>query len=251
MSRAGWSGGEVERLEVVLVGLDLGPVEHHVAHRGEQVLELARELRDRVQGPALGRRRRQRGIESPPRAALFERRVGQARARLVEQGLDLVLELVGAAAGQGPFRTRQRRDARQQLGHDAALVQVFALDRAQILLAECARAALPCGAQVARERVISRGFAPERALPDCGPPSNNSARSQRRLGCVRPRPGLSPPRPGSAIRPRRALSRPKLTHSPTSLTLEGSRHRARPSPLPPGRRMRPVGGWRARTTACG
>ena len=49
VSRAGWSVREVQRLEVVVVVLDLGPLGHAVAQLGEDLLHLADDQGDRVE----------------------------------------------------------------------------------------------------------------------------------------------------------------------------------------------------------
>ena len=49
MSRAGWSGGNVQRVEIVIFGFHLGAVEHGEAQRDEQVLDFPLDLRDGMQ----------------------------------------------------------------------------------------------------------------------------------------------------------------------------------------------------------
>jgi hypothetical protein len=46
VSRAGWFGGKVERLEVVVVGLDLGPLADGIAHRLEDGDDLVHHAQD-------------------------------------------------------------------------------------------------------------------------------------------------------------------------------------------------------------
>ena len=52
ISRAGWPAREVQRGEVVEVGLDVGPFRHREAHVGEDGGELVHHLADRVDAPA-------------------------------------------------------------------------------------------------------------------------------------------------------------------------------------------------------
>jgi hypothetical protein len=124
---------DVQRLEVVPVELDLGTVEHLEAHGGEQVLEFAHDLGDRMQRAAFDARRAHGGIEALDAARGGERGVLQLALARLDGGLELGLDAVGGLSGALALRGRQRRDRGQQVGHYAALLKRGARDGAQVL----------------------------------------------------------------------------------------------------------------------
>ena len=63
MSRAGWSGVDVECVEIVILGLHLGAIEHGESERAEQAFELALDARDRMQVAAARSGRGKREVE--------------------------------------------------------------------------------------------------------------------------------------------------------------------------------------------
>ena len=85
MSRArarGVRGAVVERVEVVVDGLDLGPLDDREAEAEEDVLELAARGREHVQAPdRLRRRARQRDVDAVVREPLLELGARELRRR--------------------------------------------------------------------------------------------------------------------------------------------------------------------------
>ncbi len=218
-------GRDVQRLEVVVLELDLGAVEHREAHRSEQVLELARDLRQRMQRTALGAPAGQRRVEVAARSSRRERERVECCPRFVDQRLDRALQVVRGAAGGRPLLRGNARDLGQQAGDDAVLVQVAALHAPQLV-------------------GIGRLLDPGAGLIEQGLVSCFHAVD----GLTRPAPG-----PGRAAEPLRA-ERPR-ERSPR----ERGAYRARElgvsrapcwRPRPVGR-TRPGRGSRARRAACG
>ena len=107
----------VERVEVVVDGLDLGPLGDAEAEPEEHVLDLAPHGRDHVQpadghggGPGQGDVDRVGGQASVELAPL------ELRAAGVERGLERPARLVGGPADGAPLLGRQLGDAAQQVG---------------------------------------------------------------------------------------------------------------------------------------
>ncbi len=106
-------GRHVERLEVVVVVLDLGAVVHLVAHRHEDVLELLAHGGQRM-AAAAARRRRPGSVTSTrsrakPRSLRSPARAPRAPPRAVP--LDLALERVQLLAGLAPPASASRPSA--------------------------------------------------------------------------------------------------------------------------------------------
>ena len=123
--------GDVELLEVVVVQLHLGPVQHHVPHGGEQVLELAGDLGHGMQGSPLDPRGRQGAVEAVRAPLRFERGAPEARLTLLDGGEDRLLELVGALTGALALLGREAGDRLEQRRHDAVLADDLPLDSPQ------------------------------------------------------------------------------------------------------------------------
>jgi hypothetical protein len=113
----------IERVEVVVHALDLGPLGDAEAHPDEDVLDLAPRLRQQVQ--AAGRRQRRGGqrhvdpVAHELRVELGGRELAVAR---LDQRLQRLARLVGGLADRAALLGRQLRDAAQhvrQLGSAA------------------------------------------------------------------------------------------------------------------------------------
>ena len=109
-------GGCVERLEVVVVGLDLGTLGDLVAHADEDVLDLAARRSDQVQVAQRERTTRQRDVD----AVAFERPdqfVGlELRQPRLERRLEFSLDKVAELADDRSFVGGELGDASQQDG---------------------------------------------------------------------------------------------------------------------------------------
>src|SRR5262249_56777555 len=111
-------GRDVERLEVVVLRLDLGPLLDREAEAVEEVDDLALDARDRVQAAARQATTRKRHVEPPAELPVL----GGALERLApraQERLDALLRRVGPLAGGSAFGRRQRADAVQQRGERA------------------------------------------------------------------------------------------------------------------------------------
>ena len=109
--------GVVERVEVVVDGLDLGALGDAEAEAEEDVLDLAPHRGDQVQPPDRdGRRAGQRDVDARrrPAARRARPRSSSARARL-DRRLERLARLVGRAADRAALLRRQLRDAAQQV----------------------------------------------------------------------------------------------------------------------------------------
>ena len=107
---------EVERVEVVVDGLDLGPVDDVEAEPDEHVLDLALSLRHQVQ--AADRRERvgrQRDVDPVLLQAVAQLGRREMAARCFDQPLELLPDLVCGLTGGGPLLGRQLGDVAQQV----------------------------------------------------------------------------------------------------------------------------------------
>ena len=102
---------EVERVEVVVDGLDLGPFFDVEAEADEHVLDLASRLGDQVQAPELrcgvGR---QRDVDAVALEPLLELLRGELLGALLDRRFEGLARLVGGLAGGGALLRRERRD---------------------------------------------------------------------------------------------------------------------------------------------
>jgi hypothetical protein len=105
--------------------LDLGAVEDEPAQAREEVLELALDARDRVEGAAADARGRQRRVEAGSGALGRERRVLQPLLPRADRGLDLPAQAVRGAPGVLALVGRELRDRREEASDDAGLAEVF------------------------------------------------------------------------------------------------------------------------------
>src|SRR2546426_8436962 len=110
---------DVERLEVVVVGLDLGPLGDREAEAGEDRDDLVVDARQRMQRPPRRAAARQREAE-PPTAplGLSLRLVGRGEPR-VQQAFELALGLVRSRADERALIRRQRAERSQELRQGA------------------------------------------------------------------------------------------------------------------------------------
>src|SRR2546429_613841 len=110
---------DVERLEVVGVGLDLGPLGDREAEAGEDRDDLVVDARERVERAAGRAPPRQREIEPRARplgASLRPERLVQAS---VQEGLELALGGVRRGADARPLRGCEGAERAEELGQDA------------------------------------------------------------------------------------------------------------------------------------
>ena len=111
------TGRVVERGEVVVVVLDLGPLHHPVAEADHHVLDLARGAGDQVGVADRPRRGAGQGDVDPvlgqPRLELAG---VERRGPRLDQRLELLAGLVGAGADLAPFLGGQLGDAAQDRG---------------------------------------------------------------------------------------------------------------------------------------
>ncbi len=113
--------GEVERAEVVVVGLDLGAFGDAVAHRSEDALDLLVDQRDRME---------RAGRPAPPGQGDVDRGARERRLALLfaepaidrlERRLHLLAQLVNALAEVAALGGVDLLELRLQRAHDAAL----------------------------------------------------------------------------------------------------------------------------------
>jgi hypothetical protein len=95
--------GDVQRVEIVPVGLDLGAFGDREAHVGEDRGDLLGHLGDRVDRPLPARPARQRHVEPFGPEPLVERGIGQRRLLRRDGRPDLVLERVERGARDLPL----------------------------------------------------------------------------------------------------------------------------------------------------
>jgi hypothetical protein len=99
----------VERVEVVVDRLDLGPLGDLVAKADEDVLDLAPRLRDQVQAPDGGQRiGGQRDINTVLLQSGVELADGELPLPGLELGLERLARLVGCRFGSSALRPRKR-----------------------------------------------------------------------------------------------------------------------------------------------
>ncbi len=92
-------GGDVQRVEIVPVGLDVRAFGDGKAHLGEDRRQLVRDLADRMDRALRRRAGRERDVQPLGAQPLVERRVGQRRLARRDGGVDLVLQRVEGGAG--------------------------------------------------------------------------------------------------------------------------------------------------------
>lgn len=122
MSRAGWSGGHVERFEAVPVQLDFPGLHYVESQAGEDLEDQAHGLADRVQAAAAGTDAGQSHVGP---IALGGGCGGQALFGLGQGGAYLLLGLVGGLAECGALFGGQLAGLAQQGGDDAFAAQVL------------------------------------------------------------------------------------------------------------------------------
>ncbi len=106
----------VERVEVVVHGLDLRPLHHGEAEPEEDVFELAAHARQQVQAPdRLRRRAGQRHVDAIRLPAALELLAAELLGARLDQRLERLARLVGGLADRAALLGRQLGDAAQQL----------------------------------------------------------------------------------------------------------------------------------------
>ena len=123
---------EVERVEVVVDGLDLGSLGDVEPHPDEHVLDLALGLGDQVEPPGRRQRvRRQRDVDAIALEALVELGGRERLGALIDRGFERLARLVGGLAGRGALGGGELGDAAQQvrqLGLPAQVLNADALE---------------------------------------------------------------------------------------------------------------------------
>ena len=100
----------VERFEVVVIVLELRPLDDQETHAEEDRLDALAQERQRMPVPEERRASRQRDVDRVARRAAR----GRLRQALGQRGVDVLLELVRVAAEGGTDVGRRRRDLFQQ-----------------------------------------------------------------------------------------------------------------------------------------
>ena len=108
-------GRDVERREVVVVGLDLGTLDHPVAHPDEEVLDLSTGLGQQVQMAGLEWIAGQRDVDALGPEPLLERPAAERVPPLRDLGLQRAAHLVPPLADGRPLLTRQVGQRAQDL----------------------------------------------------------------------------------------------------------------------------------------
>ena len=99
---------EVERVEVVVDGLDLWPLFHVEAEADEHVLDLAARLGDQMEAPQLRRGvARQRDVDPVALEALLELLCGELLGAVLDRRFESLARLVGRLAGRGALLRRK------------------------------------------------------------------------------------------------------------------------------------------------
>jgi hypothetical protein len=115
----------VERGEVVVVVLDLGPLHHPVAEADHHVLDPACGAGDQVGVPDRpGRRARQGDVDPVLGEPRFQLAGTERLATGLDQRLELLASFVGASADRAPFLRRQLGDPAQDRGQLSLAAEV-------------------------------------------------------------------------------------------------------------------------------
>src|SRR3989454_5315761 len=110
---------DVQRLEVEVVGLDLGPLDDREAEAGEDRDDLVVDAREGVERAAGRAPPRQREIEPLARARGAALRLERPRQTRVQEGLELALGRVRRGADARPLFGREGAERAEELGQDA------------------------------------------------------------------------------------------------------------------------------------
>ena len=113
----GCVGVVVQRVEVVVDGLDLGPLGDPEAEAEEHVLDLAPRRGEQVQAAdRLRRAARQRDVDGVGARAVLELAAGERSRALVDERLERLARLVGGLAGRAALARAAAADAAQDAG---------------------------------------------------------------------------------------------------------------------------------------
>ena len=112
--------GDVERIEVVPIGVDTGPFGHGKAHFGEDCCQLLGHLADGVDGTVRAAPSGQRHVQPFTPQAFVQRGIGQATFLGGQCRVDLILQGIERGPGNLPF-------LRRHLAEFAHLQRDFAL----------------------------------------------------------------------------------------------------------------------------
>ena len=124
-------GGDVEGLEVELVGLDLGALDDDEAELAEDARDLALRLADAVERAAPAGAAGQRDVLALGGEAPLEGDRSERVAALGERCLDRLADGVGERADPRPVLRRERADAAQQRAQLALAAEDSRLDRVE------------------------------------------------------------------------------------------------------------------------
>jgi hypothetical protein len=134
--------GDIQRLEVVVVGLDLRGLRDLEAHAAQDLDAFVDGLRDRMQRSDRGRPTRQRDVDALALQRLGELALAHDGLAFRERLLERALDEVGGAADRAAFLGRQPAHASQQVGQGAFPTQV---GDAPVLQRACAGGAVQLG----------------------------------------------------------------------------------------------------------
>ena len=117
--------GEVQRGEIVIVGLDIRTFGDREAHVGEDRGDLVDDLADRMDAAALGRRgaHRQRDIDGLAGQALVNRRILQIGLAGGDRGGNIGLQRVDRSTARLALFRRHGAERLQELGDRALLAE--------------------------------------------------------------------------------------------------------------------------------
>ncbi len=107
--------GDVEQLEVQLVGLDLGRLVNDEAELAEDARDLALRLDQRMQRTGGKRPSRERDVASLAREPNVQRDLGESRSARGDLGLELLTDGIGERADLGPVLAWKLADAGEKL----------------------------------------------------------------------------------------------------------------------------------------
>ncbi len=130
-SRAGWSGRDVEHLEVGEVVLDLGTLVDDEPELGEHLRDLACGLDDRVEAASPDRASRGRDVDSLGREPGCELGAPEPGSRIPQRRLDGQPDLVGHRPDLGPILGREAADPAQDRRQPALLAEHVDLERVE------------------------------------------------------------------------------------------------------------------------